>query len=74
MKRSAEEAELQASGVIQPGQEVPWSQVPGRQQQGQQGRNSRPVQYGTDKVTVARVDRVLTLAKLVFKLHLHLVQ
>ena len=57
LKRSAEEAELQASGVIQPGQEIPWSQVAGRQQhqgqQGQQGRKPRPVQYGTAKVNVA---------------------
>ena len=53
VKRSAEEAELHASGVIQPGLEVPWSKVAGRQQQGQQGRKPRPVQYGTAKVTVA---------------------
>ena len=53
LKRSAEEKELQASGVIQPGQVVPWSTVASRQQQGQQGRKPRPVQYGTAKVTVA---------------------
>ena len=50
IKRSAEEAQLQVAGDGKShAAETPWSQVVGRNQ----GRRSKPVQYGTAKVNVA---------------------